>query len=96
MAAGEQLALFIPYRVDAVHHRLVGREHAVRRIVVFLLAEVRHREIWQEIHKVPLRLGHQGIPVCQKQNIFDPSLVQQHFNQRNDRPGLARSGRHDQ
>ena len=37
---GEQLALVVLHRVDAVHHGLIGGEYAVGGIVILLLAEI--------------------------------------------------------
>ena len=51
MAAGEELAMLVLHIVDAVHHGLIGGEHAVGGIVVLLFAEVRAGKIGQEIDK---------------------------------------------
>ena len=56
VADGEELALVVLNRVDAVHHRLVSGEHTPGRIVVLLLAQIRHRQIGQQVHEAALRL----------------------------------------
>ena len=76
MATGEQLALCIVNGINAVHHGLIGREHAVCRKVVFVLAEVRHGKLRQEVDKAALCLGHKTVAVSQKQHVFDPAMLQ--------------------
>ena len=81
MAAGEELALLVLHIVDAVHHGLIGGEHAVGCIVVLLFTEIRDGQIRQKIYKASLRLGHQGIPVSQEQDILHPAMLQQHITE---------------
>ena len=37
MTAGEELPLLILCRIDAIHHRLIRREHTVRMKLILLL-----------------------------------------------------------
>ena len=76
MTTGEQLALCIVNGINAVHHGLIGREHAVCRKVVFVLAEIRHGKLRQEVDKAALCLGHKAVAVGQKQHVFDPAMLQ--------------------
>ena len=96
MPARKQLALLILDRVDHVHHRLIGGKDAVRGIIVLFLAEIRHRKIGQQIHKIALRLCHQRIAVGKEQDILHPTVLQQHVAQRDHRARLAGTGRHDE
>ena len=96
MSAGEQLALLVLDRVDAVHHGLIGREYAVGGVVVLFLAEIGHRQIGQQVHEAALGLRDQRVSVSQKQNILHPAVLQQYIAQGDDRSGLARAGGHDQ
>ena len=96
MPHGEQLPVLILHGVDAVHHGLVGGEHAPGGIVVLLLAQVCDRQVGQQVHKAALGLGDQGVAVCQKEDVFDPAVLQQHLHQGNDRSRLAGTGGHDQ
>ena len=96
MAHGEQLPVLILHGVDAVHHGLVGGEHAPGGIVVLLLAQVCDRQVGQQVHKAALGLGDQGVAVGQEEDVFDPSVLQQHLHQGNDRSRLAGAGGHDQ
>ena len=93
---GEKLALVVLDGVDAVHHRLVGRENTARGVVVPLLAQVGDREVRQQIYKIALRLRDQRIAVCKEKHVFDPVVVEQDLHKRNYRPGLAGAGGHDQ
>lgn len=45
-------------------------------IIVLLLTEIRNGQIRQEIHKVALGLGDQGIAVSQEQDVLDPATLQ--------------------
>ena len=65
-------------------------------VIVLLLTEVCHGQIWQKIDKISFGLSNQRISVRQKQYIFDPALLQQHLHQGNDRTGLSGTGGHDQ
>ena len=76
MTTGEQLALCIVNGINAVHHGLIGREHAVRRKVVFVLAEIRHGKLRQEVDKASFCLGHKAVAVSQKQHVLDPAMLQ--------------------
>ena len=96
VAHGEQLPVLILHGVDAVHHGLVGGEHAPGGIVVLLLAQVCDRQVGQQVHKAALGLGDQGVAVGQEEDVFDPSVLQQHLHQGNDRSRLAGAGGHDQ
>ena len=96
MAHREQFPVLILHGVDAVHHGLVGGEHAPGGIVVLLLAQVCDRQVGQQVHKAALGLGDQGVAVCQKEDVFDPAVLQQHLHQGNDRSRLAGTGSHDQ
>ena len=93
---GEKLALVVLDGVDAVHHRLVGRENTARGAVIPLLAQVGDREVRQQIYKIALRLRDQRIAVCKEKHIFDPVVVAHDLHKRNYRPGLAGAGGHDQ
>ena len=93
MAAGKQLSLFVAHRVDAVHHRLIGGKNAVSRVVVFLLAKIRHGKLRQQIDEAPLRLRNEGIAVGQEQDILRPALLQKHLAESDDRPRLAAARR---
>ena len=86
---GEELTLLILHGVDAVHHGLVGGEHPMGGVVVLFLAEIRHREIGQEVHKVALGLGDERVPVGQEQDVLDPALLQEYLAQGDDRARLA-------
>ena len=96
MTAGKQLSLFVAHRVDAVHHRLIRGKNAVGRVVVLLLAKIRHGKLRQQIDEAPLRLRHQRIAVSQKQDILRPALFQKRLAQCDDRPRLAAARGHDQ
>ena len=96
MSAGEELALLVSHIVDAVHHSLIGGEHAVGRIVVLLLAQICAGKVGQQVHKASLGLGYQRIPVSQEQDILHPTVLQQYIAQGDDRSGLAGTGSHDQ
>ena len=92
----EQLAFRILNGVDAVHHRLVGREDAVRRGIVPLFAEIRNRKFRQQVHEAAFRLRDQRVSIRQKQDILHPAVFQQHLAQRNHRARFARTCRHYQ
>ena len=96
MPDGEELALLILHGVDAVHHGLIGGEHTARLVIVFLLTEIRHREVGQEIDEIALGLRDEGVAVGQEQDVFDPALIHQHLDERDDRARLAGAGSHDQ
>ena len=96
MTAGKQLALLVLHVVDAVHHGLIGGEHTVGGIVVLVHAQIRGRQIGQQIGEAFLRLMYQRIPVSQEQDILHPAVLQQHITQGNHRSGLAGAGSHDQ
>ena len=96
MADGEELALVVLNGVDAVHHRLIGGEDASGCVIVLLLAQIRHRQIGQQVHKAALGLGDEGVAVSEKEHVLYPAALQQHLHERYDRPGLAGAGGHDQ
>ncbi len=96
MSTGKELALVIFDRIDAVHHSLIGREHAVCCIIILFLYQVGHRKIRKKIYETALSLCNQRVSVRQKQNITNPALFLQNFYQRNDGSCLAGPGRHDQ
>ena len=96
VAAGEQLALLVLYRVDAVHHGLVGGKDAAGGGVVLLLAQIGDGQAGQQVDKAALGLGDQGIAVGQEQDVFHPAVAQEHVTQGDYRPGFARAGGHDQ
>ena len=96
VAYGEQFPFPIFHRVDAVHHGLVGGKDAVGGVVVFLLAQVGHREIRQQVHKAALGLGDQRVAVSQEEDIFHPAVLEEYLHQSDDRAGLTGAGGHDQ
>ena len=96
VAHGEQFPLLILHRVDAVHHGLVSGEHAPGSIVVLLLTQIGDGQVWQQVHKAALGLGNQRVAVRQEEDVFDPAMLQQHFDQGNDCSRLAGAGGHDQ
>ena len=96
MSRCKQLALLVLHCVDAVHHGLVGGKDAPGSIVVLLLAQISHRQIWQQIDKTALGLGNQRVAVRQEENIFDPAMLQKHIHQGNHCTGLSRAGGHHQ
>ena len=71
----EQLTLLVCHGINAVHHGLVGGEHAPGGIVVLLLAQVCDRQVGQQVHKAALGLGDQGVAVGQKEDIFHPAML---------------------
>ena len=89
MAAGEQLALLVPHRVDAVHHGLVGGKDAPGGGIVLLLAEIGHRKTRQQVDKAPLGLDDQGVPVGQEEDMFHPAVAQEHIAQGDHRASLT-------
>ena len=53
-------------------HGLIGGKDAVGGVVVFLLAQVGHGEVGQQVHKAALGLGDQGVAVSQEEDILYP------------------------
>ncbi len=96
MTAGKELALLVLYAVNDIVHGLIGGKDAVGGVVVLFLAEIGNGKIGQEIHKAALGLGHQAVAIGQKQNIFHPTVLEQHITQGNDGSCLAGAGGHDQ
>ena len=67
----------------------------MRAIIIFLFAEIRDGKIRQKIDKTSLRLCYQAVPVCKKQYIFDPSMIQKDFDKRDHGSRLSGTGCHD-
>ena len=76
---GKELAVFILYTVDDVVHGLIGRKDAVSGVVILLLTEVDNGEIGQQIHKAALGLRYQTVAVSKEENIFHPTMLEQHI-----------------
>ena len=51
----------------------------MRCVVVLLLAEIGNREIGQQIHKAALGLRYQTVAVSKEENIFHPTMLEQHI-----------------
>ena len=77
--AGEEFALLVLYTVDDVVHGLIGGKYAVRCVVILLLAEIGNGEIGQQIHKAALGLRDQTVAVSKEENIFHPTMLEQHI-----------------
>ena len=75
VTAGEELALVVFYLVNTAHHRLIGRENAVRRIVVLFLTEICHAQVGQEIDKTALCLCHERGAVGEEQDVLYPAVL---------------------
>ena len=95
MTAGENLAIFIFGFVDEINHGLIGREDAVRTVIVFLFCDIAAGKVRKEIYKVPFCLHHKRSSVRKKENVADPSGIHQHLTECDDGSCLARSGRHN-
>ena len=76
---GKELAVFILYAVNDIVHGLIGGKYAVRCVVILLFAEVSNGEIGQQIHKAALGLGDQTVAVSKEENIFHPTMLEQHI-----------------
>ena len=79
MPAGEEFALLVLYTVDDVVHGLIGGKYAVSGVVILFFAEVGDREIGQQIHKAALGLRYQTVAVSKEENIFHPTMLEQHI-----------------
>ena len=79
MPAGKKLAVFILYAVNDIVHGLIGGKYAVRCVVILLLAEIGNGEIGQQIHKAALGLRDQTVAVSKEENIFHPTMLEQHI-----------------
>ena len=67
----------------------------MRAIIIFLFAEIRDGKIRQKIDKTSFRLCYQAVPVCKKQYIFDPSMIQKDFDKSDHGSRLSGTGCHD-
>ena len=79
MPAGEEFAILVLYTVDDIVHGLISRKDAVRCVVILLLAEIGNGEIGQQIHKAALGLRDQTVAVSKEENIFHPTMLEQHI-----------------
>ena len=76
---GKELAVFILYAVNDIVHGLISRKDAVSGVVILLLAEIGNGEIGQQIHKAALGLRYQTVAVSKEENIFHPTMLEQHI-----------------
>ena len=67
----------------------------MRGIILLVLAQIRYRQIRQQIDKAALRLRDKRISVSEKQDVFYPTVVEQHLAQRDHRARFAGACRHD-
>ena len=51
----------------------------MRCVVILLLAEIGNGEIGQQIHKAALGLRDQTVAVSKEENIFHPTMLEQHI-----------------
>ena len=90
----ELLFILILDRIDAVHHRLIGGEHATGIKILLILTEIGHREVGQHIYKATLCLQNKRIAVGKEKDILHPTVIQQNLAKRNNSTGFARSRCH--
>ena len=81
MTAAKQLPILVTDWINTVDHRLIGRKDAVCLIVFFFFYQIGTGQVRKQIDKISFCLCHKRISICQKQNIFHPSCIQQNLTQ---------------
>ena len=79
MTAGKKFAFIIMNVINTVHHSLICRKYAMRRIIIFLFAQICNRKIRKQIDKTSLCLCHQRSTISQEKDVFHPPLFKKNF-----------------
>ena len=96
ISAGKEPALSVIDHINAMDHGLIRGKYTMGCIIILFLHQIGTGKAREQIHKASLRLCDQRIAIRQKQNIFDPSRIQQRLAQRNHGSRLPGTGCHNQ